>query len=56
MTCESCEADEGDEVGFKRAGKADADGHNESLPSVVTGASVLSITGSKTVVGTDQNQ
>lgn len=47
---------EGDEMGFKWAWKEDADGQNVSLPSVVTGASVLSTTGSKTVVGTDQNQ
>lgn len=40
-------------MGLKWAGKADADKHNVSLPSVGPGASVL-ITGSKIVAGTDE--
>lgn len=43
-----------DEMGLKWAKKEDTDEHNVSLPSVFPGASVLRITGSKTVAGTDQ--
>lgn len=43
-----------DEMGLKWAGNADADKHNVSLPSVGPGASVLIITGSNIVAGTDQ--
>jgi hypothetical protein len=35
---------------------AEADGHSLSLPMVVPGASVLRITGSRIVAGTDQNK
>lgn len=55
MTYKSCEAGEaGLWWWWKWAGKADADRHNVSLPSVVPGASVLRVTGSKIVAGTDQ--
>lgn len=40
-------------MGLKWAEKADADEHM-SLPSVVPGALVLRITGSKTIAGTGQ--
>ena len=49
---ESCGCDS-DKMGLKWAG-ADAYGHNVSLPTVVPGASVLRITGSGIVAGTDQ--
>lgn len=44
---------DGDEMGFKWA-EADADGHSGSLPTIVPGASVLRLTGSGIVAGTDQ--
>lgn len=49
---ESCGYDSG-EMGLKWVG-ADAYGHNVSLPTVVPGASVLRVTGSGIVAGTDQ--
>lgn len=36
------------------AEQMDANGHNVTLPSVVPGAWVVSITGSRVVAGTDQ--
>lgn len=48
----SCGYDSG-EMGLKWVG-ADAYGHNVSLPTVVPGASVLRVTGSGIVAGTDQ--